>query len=624
METNKMDSPSEQLTKVLTRSTSSFQDPHGPRFMVPTAPDADNKKHYHGLRKMVQRLFNPKPRNLQEESIDQPLVPEAVKRASRIPRHQSESKGSTLGRTISNFGSRLMSNSMFSGSLLGKTASTMQMPTLQSNNYNYSVSMDDLGVKSTPASPISNQQQVDVEDRLRANHQECMRTHNTCLPISQAEACDILARERAESCRLAGDDQARLYLVPVDPDMAKAVFLSRSQVTRIGRNADRIVKTRSRVVSRNHCQFFSELTEDGQRIHYVVDVGSHSGTFVNGMRLSIAGTQSSPYPLQSGDIVQLGVDYSDNDGDDHHQNKDFKSIQWIVMIGHQLKTVNQEDNRQESTKQQDNELIPAEKANKLYKRTLNMFTDQLSTVMWIQFGDILHDNAHGSGMFARQSGGCYAYVFNNYRLTWEIALSETQSSKSSSQLLYCECAVGREDVYIVRQSMYGEDKRRGTKIARISVKPDFVIVTLLSDKRPVSGQQPALAVANQEEALIRVACARPASPYLSMSKSSSPLSSPLASPRLAPMLSPSTGSYNQTMIKKPTVPYYVINRRSGLIHEKDRNDGEKEKLIGQGKYEASMGKWGRRQGAWKGNVAPGQDDMIIVLGMLIDQLANMA
>lgn len=42
---------------------------------------------------------------------------------------------------------------------------------------------------------------------------------------------------------------------------------------------------------------------------YVKDVGSSSGTFLNGMRLSPTGKDSRPYPLKQGDLLQFGVDF---------------------------------------------------------------------------------------------------------------------------------------------------------------------------------------------------------------------------------------------------------------------------------------------------------------------------
>jgi hypothetical protein len=53
---------------------------------------------------------------------------------------------------------------------------------------------------------------------------------------------------------------------------------------------------KSKVVSRRHCWF-------------IKDVKSSSGTFLNHIRLSSPGTESRPFPVKDGDIVQLGIDF---------------------------------------------------------------------------------------------------------------------------------------------------------------------------------------------------------------------------------------------------------------------------------------------------------------------------
>ncbi|KAJ3176232.1 hypothetical protein HDU87_005447 [Geranomyces variabilis] len=69
----------------------------------------------------------------------------------------------------------------------------------------------------------------------------------------------------------------------------------------------------SKVVSRCHAEIW---TRDGQV--YLRDTASSSGTFLNRMRLSPSGKESRPYPLKSGDVVQLGLDYvGDKKRDDH-------------------------------------------------------------------------------------------------------------------------------------------------------------------------------------------------------------------------------------------------------------------------------------------------------------------
>ncbi|KAH6636371.1 hypothetical protein F5144DRAFT_177091 [Chaetomium tenue] len=61
---------------------------------------------------------------------------------------------------------------------------------------------------------------------------------------------------------------------------------------------------KSKVVSRRHCEFWYE---EGK--WYIKDVKSSSGTFLNHIRLSPPGTESKPYPVNDGDIVQLGIDF---------------------------------------------------------------------------------------------------------------------------------------------------------------------------------------------------------------------------------------------------------------------------------------------------------------------------
>ncbi|KAJ2969306.1 hypothetical protein NUW58_g10020 [Xylaria curta] len=61
---------------------------------------------------------------------------------------------------------------------------------------------------------------------------------------------------------------------------------------------------KSKVVSRRHCEFWFEKGK-----WYIKDVKSSSGTFLNHIRLSAPATESRPYPINDGDIVQLGIDF---------------------------------------------------------------------------------------------------------------------------------------------------------------------------------------------------------------------------------------------------------------------------------------------------------------------------
>lgn len=61
---------------------------------------------------------------------------------------------------------------------------------------------------------------------------------------------------------------------------------------------------KSKVVSRRHCEFWCS---QGQ--WYIKDVKSSSGTFLNHIRLSQPSTESKPFPVHDGDVVQLGIDF---------------------------------------------------------------------------------------------------------------------------------------------------------------------------------------------------------------------------------------------------------------------------------------------------------------------------
>lgn len=91
-----------------------------------------------------------------------------------------------------------------------------------------------------------------------------------------------------------------------------------TSVIRVGRYSERdsppIVHTnqpssapvgfKSKVVSRRHCEFWCS---NGQ--WYIRDVKSSSGTFLNHIRLSQPGVESGPWPVNDGDVVQLGIDF---------------------------------------------------------------------------------------------------------------------------------------------------------------------------------------------------------------------------------------------------------------------------------------------------------------------------
>jgi hypothetical protein len=92
-----------------------------------------------------------------------------------------------------------------------------------------------------------------------------------------------------------------------DPSLRIGRFTDRSgmglaAVNALGSNK---LAFKSKVVSRAHAEIW---VESGGRF-FVKDTKSSSGTFLNHVRLSLANTESKPFQIKDGDILQLGVDY---------------------------------------------------------------------------------------------------------------------------------------------------------------------------------------------------------------------------------------------------------------------------------------------------------------------------
>ncbi|KFB37714.1 hypothetical protein ZHAS_00005022 [Anopheles sinensis] len=89
-------------------------------------------------------------------------------------------------------------------------------------------------------------------------------------------------------------------------------WFSRAQA-KVGRSVARIRVSENnaifdcKVLSRNHAVLWYK---DGR--FFIKDTGSSNGTFINNLRLSQSCTESEPYEISSGDIVQFGVDVMEN------------------------------------------------------------------------------------------------------------------------------------------------------------------------------------------------------------------------------------------------------------------------------------------------------------------------
>ncbi|KAJ7030714.1 SMAD/FHA domain-containing protein [Mycena alexandri] len=114
--------------------------------------------------------------------------------------------------------------------------------------------------------------------------------------------------------------------VPLDPALRIGRFTDRSGLGLSAVNAlnGSKIAFKSKVVSRAHAEVWCE---EGACLFFIRDTKSSSGTFLNHVRLSPAGTESRPHPLKDGDILQLGVDYQGGAEDI------YKSVKIRVELG---------------------------------------------------------------------------------------------------------------------------------------------------------------------------------------------------------------------------------------------------------------------------------------------------
>lgn len=139
-------------------------------------------------------------------------------------------------------------------------------------------------------------------------------TPSASLPLTQSnghlDAAGGRTSEEKHRLRLVPhlESSRSLHFDPVDRDLASF------DVLRVGRFTERSqpgsadplrIAFKSKVVSRGH----AEIWCDDSGKFFIKDTKSSSGTFLNHIRLSGPGSESRPFPLKDGDILQLGVDY---------------------------------------------------------------------------------------------------------------------------------------------------------------------------------------------------------------------------------------------------------------------------------------------------------------------------
>ncbi|KAJ7100951.1 hypothetical protein B0H15DRAFT_817863 [Mycena belliarum] len=134
------------------------------------------------------------------------------------------------------------------------------------------------------------------------------------------------------------DSRRSLRFDPIARDLREA-----APALRIGRFTDRSglglaaantlangkIAFKSKVVSRAHAEVWVEgpSAASPSPVFYIRDTKSSSGTFLNHVRLSPAGTESRAHQIKDGDILQLGVDYQGGAEDI------YKSVKIRIEVG---------------------------------------------------------------------------------------------------------------------------------------------------------------------------------------------------------------------------------------------------------------------------------------------------
>eukprot|EP00999_Lentomonas_sp_LEN2_P002910 NODE_772_length_1204_cov_96.335190_g732_i0.p1 GENE.NODE_772_length_1204_cov_96.335190_g732_i0~~NODE_772_length_1204_cov_96.335190_g732_i0.p1 ORF type:complete len:290 (+),score=31.99 NODE_772_length_1204_cov_96.335190_g732_i0:156-1025(+) len=138
------------------------------------------------------------------------------------------------------------------------------------------------------------------------------------LTISQTGVWDDLDAVRRELFPCLEDIEthptraALIRLVYHTPNINEHQFILNEPVL-LGRSVDFSLGSShvtfvNKVVSRGHAVIFSE-TVDGKDQVKIIDAGSSSGTFINGLQISQKGKPSKPVILTTGDTIRLGEDY---------------------------------------------------------------------------------------------------------------------------------------------------------------------------------------------------------------------------------------------------------------------------------------------------------------------------
>ncbi|KAK1621770.1 hypothetical protein BDP81DRAFT_335976 [Colletotrichum phormii] len=176
--------------------------------------------------------------------------------------------------------------------------------------------LDDVIASGSSSSHI--RQQSDQQPQSTNDAEAANMTRARASTTGDAPAAASPAPENLPSIRFSAYYDPRATRPSLTFPPVSRTLPSNGDIIRVGRYSERDnqpnipnntpsaapVGFKSKVVSRRHCEFWYD---EGK--WYIKDVKSSSGTFLNHIRLSPPGTESKPFPVNDGDIVQLGIDF---------------------------------------------------------------------------------------------------------------------------------------------------------------------------------------------------------------------------------------------------------------------------------------------------------------------------
>ncbi|EJD07859.1 uncharacterized protein FOMMEDRAFT_74430, partial [Fomitiporia mediterranea MF3/22] len=158
-------------------------------------------------------------------------------------------------------------------------------------------------------------------------------------PSAQGVTSSNTLNARTHRIRLVPhlDSSRSLHFEPISRDVREGDaalrigrFTDRSGMGVAALNAQNTNKLafKSKVVSRAHAEVWCE---SGGKF-FIKDTKSSSGTFLNHIRLSAPNTDSRPFPIKDGDVLQLGVDYQGG------TEEIYKCVKMRIELGREWQT----------------------------------------------------------------------------------------------------------------------------------------------------------------------------------------------------------------------------------------------------------------------------------------------